>query len=509
MAQRRTRSSEKSCVSSSTEDLKSISPRLETIQKSEPNISSDKQNISAETKEISHVTASESWKKDADEFQKVLSESGFGARENPPQIKTFRPRAERSFNLLHFFQQNYFGLKSRMELHKSVQCPVVSSLSEMTLYKTLSPFDRRVTALEWHPVNPNILAVGSKGGDIILWNVNHKKHDKFIQGGGAGGSCQALKFWPWDSSHVVTASVDGTVTLYDFEGRSNQILADTMNSQDLWYCSVAVNTPLDLVAAGDNTGFLRLMHKTGEIVFNLQLHKGKITHTEFSPREDWLLCTASLDHTVQLWDVRMIKDRSSSLAILKHEKAVNSAYFSSIDGCRLLTTDQYQELRVYKSPNWLLDKTFFHPHRIFQHITPIKATWHPLYDLIVVGRYPDPYLCATDPRSIDIMDVVTGEIVCQLQDSEAPGIICLNKFNRLGDYLASGMGVNILLWNRNFEEAAKLQEELMTKGKSQSLTPGVGAQRNLERKLHKSQKGKMTLKTKKLKVKDKTAINKR
>ena len=59
-------------------------------------------------------------------------------------------------------------------------------------------------------------------------------------------------------------------------------------------------------------------------VFEFRLHKNKVTHVEFSPREDWLLCTASTDLTVQLWDVRMMKDRKSSLAVLKHERPVNS-----------------------------------------------------------------------------------------------------------------------------------------------------------------------------------------
>ncbi|KAK3603471.1 hypothetical protein CHS0354_030311 [Potamilus streckersoni] len=206
-----------------------------------------------------------------------------------------------------------------------------------------------------------------------------------------------------------------------------------------------------------------------------------------------------MDRTVQLWDVRMLKDRSSSLAVLKHEKPVNSAYFSSTDGCRLLTTDQNQQLRIYRSPNWLLERIILHPHRIFQHITPIKATWHPLQDLIVVGRYPDPSFCADDSRSIDIIDADTGKIVSQLQDSEAPGLACVNKFNRQGDTLASGMGINILLWNKK-EEDAKLQEELMTKVKSKSLTPGIRGHGNLGRKPHKSQnksnKSQMDKKTK-------------
>lgn len=36
--------------------------------------------------------------------------------------------------------------------------------------------------MEWHPTNPNILAVGSKGGDIMLWDTANVNNDKMIQG---------------------------------------------------------------------------------------------------------------------------------------------------------------------------------------------------------------------------------------------------------------------------------------------------------------------------------------
>ena len=47
-------------------------------------------------------------------------------------------------------------------------------------------------------------------------------------------------------------------------------------------------------------------------------------------------------------------------------------------------------MRIYKGPFWDLERVLPHPHRQFQHLTPIKATWHPLVDLVVAGRYPDP-----------------------------------------------------------------------------------------------------------------------
>lgn len=46
---------------------------------------------------------------------------------------------------------------------------------------------------------------------------------------GAGGNTQALKFWPLDDCKVVSAGLDGTLTLHDLNGKLSSVLADTMN----------------------------------------------------------------------------------------------------------------------------------------------------------------------------------------------------------------------------------------------------------------------------------------
>ena len=59
--------------------------------------------------------------------------------------------------------------------------------------------------------------------------------------------------------------------------------------------------------------------------------------------------TTSTDNTVKIWDIRKLTDSETKtprkdrfLQNLVHDKAVNSAYFSRVDGTRLLTTDQHR-----------------------------------------------------------------------------------------------------------------------------------------------------------------------
>lgn len=202
-----------------------------------------------------------------------------------------------------------------------------------------------------------------------------------------------------------------------------------------------------MLVTGDNVGRVQLLGIDGKEILSQKLHKAKVTHAEFNTRCDWLLATASVDHTVKLWDLRNIKHKTSFLHELPHDKAVNSAYFNPLDSSKLLTTDQYDQIRVYSSSDWSNPQHIIqHPHRQFQHLTPIKATWHPMYDLIVAGRYPDDRVLPDDTRTIDIYDANSAELVCHLCDANTSGIISVNKFNPMGDALGSGMGVNIMVW---------------------------------------------------------------
>lgn len=82
----------------------------------------------------------------------------------------------------------------------------------------------------------------------------------------------------------------------------------------------------------------------------------------------------------------------------------------------------------------------------------MQATWHPLRDLIVVGRYPDPSFPGTEEgelRTIDFFDGATGQLMHQhFKRPTGNKIISLNSFSPCGDYLlsAGGKESDVCLW---------------------------------------------------------------
>ncbi|XP_023384534.1 DNA damage-binding protein 2 isoform X2 [Pteropus medius] len=270
---------------------------------------------------------------------------------------------------------------------------------------------------------------------------------------GAGGSITGLKFNPLNTNQFFTSSMEGMTRLQDFKGNTLQVFA-SYSICNFWFCSLDVSAKSRVVVTGDNVGNVILLNMDGKELWNLRMHKKKVTHLALNPCCDWFLATASVDQTVKIWDLRQVKGKSSFLYSLPHRHPVNAAHFSP-DGAQLLTTDQNSEIRVYSASQWDCPPSLIpHPHRHFQHLTPIKAAWHPRYNFIVVGRYPDPNFKSCTPyelRTIDVFDGSSGKLMHQLYDPESSGIISLNEFNPMGDTLASLMGYHILIWSQ--EEA--------------------------------------------------------
>lgn len=92
----------------------------------------------------------------------------------------------------------------------------------------------------------------------------------------------------------------------------------------------------------------------------------------------------------------------------------------------------------------------------------LQADWHPLEDIVVVGRYPDPKFPGSDgsePRSVDFFDASDGKLLCQIEPSNRNGLMSINRFDHIGRVLASTMGQHIVLWELKNEEASSTQRE--------------------------------------------------
>jgi WD40 repeat protein len=99
----------------------------------------------------------------------------------------------------------------------------------------------------------------------------------------------------------------------------------------------------------------------------------------FFIRDPNIFVTGGLDNKnvpVKIWDIRKLNNKTPLLS-LEHKSGVNVARFNPIDGTKLLTSDQDNEIRVYtlhSSSDSLVENLgqpiiIKHHHKQFQHIT--------------------------------------------------------------------------------------------------------------------------------------------
>lgn len=369
----------------------------------------------------------------------------------------------KSTNVYHYFCNRSLG-KLLPTNKKAVADQHIKSVGDFEVLGHDKPFGSRITTIDWHPRKQSFFCATSKHGDLGFYKFDaeikgYLQPLKTYAGIGPGGYISAFKFHPSDNEKFYTSTLEGKVVLgnLNFGGSHVEKVLLSTGTWDFWYCSMDVSPKEDYIVAGRNNGMTVMCTTSGKPIWERRLHLKKVTHAELSPREPHILCTASLDHSVRVWDLRMmreVKNKPLPLDELSHGKGVNSAYFSLTDGTRLLTTDQHDEIRVYRAPFWHLETTILHPHRFFRHLTPHKAYWHPLADKIIVGRYPGD---ASRPefgleRTIDIFDAATGKMHCELKDMRYNGLISLCKFNNTGDAILSAMGFQITMWWKESED---------------------------------------------------------
>ncbi|KAM7522075.1 hypothetical protein LguiA_011977 [Lonicera macranthoides] len=332
---------------------------------------------------------------------------------------------------------------------------------------------RRVTCLEFHPTNNNILLSGDKKGQLGVWDFE-KVHEKTVYGNIHSCILNHMKFNPRNDGTVYGASSDGTVSCIDLEtGISSSLMNLNPNGWQggkTWRMlyGLDINSDKGLVLVADNFGYMysvdmRSNSKVGEAVL---IHKkgSKVVGLHCNPLQPDLLLSCGNDHFARIWDMRRVEARTS-LYELSHKRVVNSAYFSP-SGSKILTTSQDNRLRIWDSIFGNLDspsREIVHSHDFSRHLTPFRAEWDPKdpsESLVVIGRYISENYDGVALHPIDFIDISTGQLAAEVMDPNITTISPVNKLHPRDDVLASGNSRSIFIWRpKEKSELVRPREE--------------------------------------------------
>lgn len=334
---------------------------------------------------------------------------------------------------------------------------------------------RRVTCLEFHPTNNNILLSGDKKGQLGVWDYG-KVYEKTVYGNIHSCILNNMRFSPSNDGTVYAAASDGTISCTDLEtGISSSLMNlnpngwQGANSWRMLY-GMDVNSEKGLVLVADNFGFLYLVdvrsnNKSGEPVL---IHKKgtKVVGLHCNPVQPDLLLSCGNDHFARLWDMRRI-GAGPSLHNLTHNRVVTSAFFSPLSGSKILTTSLDNRLRVWDSIFGNLDtpsREIVHSHDFNRYLTPFRAEWDPKdpsESLAVIGRYISENYNGAALHPIDFIDTSTGQLVAEIMDPNITTISPVNKLHPRVDILASGSSRSLFIWKPKENSEINEQKEEM------------------------------------------------
>jgi DNA damage-binding protein 2 len=208
-----------------------------------------------------------------------------------------------------------------------------------------------------------------------------------------------------DEKSLLLCSHDCTFSEYDIE-HSSEYEIDHTHDYDRWFTCSDWSASHECRLVSDNKGYVHIFDsRAAGRVASLQLHKSnKISCVSLNTCGS-VFATASNDRTSRIFDLRALSSAGyrSEIAIYSHDGVVSSSYFSPLGTGQLLTTAQNDDIRVYDvseageliSPRIVIS----HSHKFYQHISIIKAVWHPVQKhRVLVGRYDLP-------RGLDILNL--------------------------------------------------------------------------------------------------------
>ncbi|KAF3333661.1 protein DAMAGED DNA-BINDING 2 [Carex littledalei] len=336
---------------------------------------------------------------------------------------------------------------------------------------------RRITCLEFHPTNDNVILSGDKKGALGIWDYV-KLHEKTVYDSIHSCIVNNIKFDLKNDDKLYMASSDGTVSYTDIVTGLSSCLLDVnpngWHGPKTWHMlyGMDMSNEKGLVLVADNFGYLYMVDKCSNKMVEkpIRIHKkgSKITGLHFNPARPDLLLSCGNDHFARIWDVRRLES-GSSLADLAHVRVVNSAYFSLASGTKIMTTCQDNRIRVWdsifgnlESPN----REIVHSHDFNRHLTPFRAEWDPKDEtetVAVIGRYISENYDGVALHPIDIIDTGTGSLLAEITDPDITTITPVNKLHPRADILVSGSSRSVFVWKPKVESEEPQSEHLKRK----------------------------------------------
>jgi WD40 repeat protein len=171
--------------------------------------------------------------------------------------------------------------------------------------------------------NGRVLAGGSFGGAVILWDISTRKQLRDMKG--HSKTVQSVAF-SLNDNIIASGSRDGTIKLWNVStGRAIR----TLKGKNEWISSVTFSPDGKLLASdsNENSGIDVWNVVTGRIRLTIKQESRSVNSVAFSP-DCRLLASGHADHTIRIWDLTAMH---MPYTLTGHLSSVTSLAFRSTD----------------------------------------------------------------------------------------------------------------------------------------------------------------------------------
>ncbi|KAI1411614.1 WD repeat-containing protein NCU09302/NCU11420 [Hypoxylon sp. FL1857] len=354
-------------------------------------------------------------------------------------------------------------------------------MSDLKLYEGWVPNDIKITpervyALTFHPIqNKPIVLAGDKKGTLGFFDASQETppepddddedvdiplpqisafevHNRTIS---------SIKVPIFDPNSVITSSYDSSIRCLDLQSQvSSQIWQPDDDDIDMGISCIDISPEAkDTILFSTLEGTLgRVDRRTKGKAEIWSLSDNKIGGFSMHPLLPHLVATASLDRTLKIWDLRMVKGkgepRQPSL-LGEHQSRLSVSHASWSRGGYLATSSYDDTVKVYDmsdamkwKPGEDLSAKRMKPAHVIPHnnqtgrwVTILKPQWQ-----INPADGVEKFAIANMNRFVDIFDR-EGKQLAQLDGEGITAVPAVAEFHPTLNWLAAGTGSGKLcLW---------------------------------------------------------------
>jgi len=278
----------------------------------------------------------------------------------------------------------------------------------------------RIFSLKLHPGNKVVCAVGGKHGHVGLWDVM-TRDSRFNDGVHVyHPHVRPVNTLSWDSfdpSRLVSTSYDGTSRILNCEAEQWEMLygdKDYLEEGGWTSCHAQQGDNTFLISQG-NTGTVVLMDRRvgwSSPASSLQCFQ-RLNPKSLSvhPLQPHLFLTGTNKGGCFVFDVRTGGGKSlikPVTELLGHSKSLSTCVFSPVSGNQVASLASDDKIRLYDTSDLKTtitpQCTVHHNNQTGRWLTPLRLTWHPLRDGVLVSG------SMARPRQIEVWRTGGGDL---------------------------------------------------------------------------------------------------